>query len=56
MPNAHSNRGKENKEEDIEITNGQFIEELKIDATYTYLGIEKNAALEHKKLREKARK
>ena len=49
-------KGKKTKGEDIEIANGQFIEELENDATYTYLGIEENAALEHKKLREKARK
>ena len=40
----------------IEIEEGKFVEELEGDANYKYLGIEENATLEHRKLREKARK
>ena len=40
----------------IEIEEGKFVEDLDIDADYKYLGIEENATLEHRKLREKARK
>ena len=38
----------------IEIEEGKFVEELEGDANYKYLGIEENATLEHRKLREKA--
>ena len=41
---------------DIEIEQGEFIEDLESGENYKYLGIEENASLEHKKLREKARK
>ena len=40
----------------MEIEKDKFVEDLETDAKYTYLGIEENASLKHKKLREKARK
>ena len=48
-------KGKKVKGTNIEIEDGQFIKDLESDSNYTYLGIEENATLEHKKLREKAR-
>jgi len=47
--------GKKVKVANIEIEDGQFIKDLESYTSYTYLGIEENATLEHKKLREKAR-
>ena len=48
-------KGKKVKGKNIEIEDGKFIEDLENDVNYTYLGIEENATLEHRKLREKAR-
>ena len=49
-------KGKKIKGVDIEIEQGEFIEDLESGENYKYLGIEENASLEHKKLRENARK
>ena len=49
-------KGKKIKSPDKEIEEGKFIIDLESDTTYTYLGIEENATLEHKKLRDKAKK
>merc|ERR1712115_578201 len=49
-------KGKKIKGVDKEIEKGKCITYLESDKTYTYLGIEEKATLEHKKLREKARK
>ena len=48
-------KGEKAEGANIEIAHGQFIKDLESDTNYTYLGIEENASLEHKKLREKAR-
>ena len=48
-------KGKKTKSVDKEIEEGRFIVDLENDTTYTYLGIEENATLEHKKLRDKAK-
>ena len=48
-------KGKKTKSVDKEIEEGKFILDLENDTTYTYLGIEENATLEHKKLRDKAK-
>ena len=49
-------KGVKTKGDRIEIEEGKFVEDLEKDADYKYLGIEENATLEHRKLREKARK
>ena len=49
-------KGKKVEGGSVEIEKDKFVEDLETDAKYTYLGIEENASLEHKKLREKARK
>ena len=46
-------RGKKIKGSDVEIEDGKFVEDLESDSSYTYLGIDENASLDHKKLREK---
>ena len=49
-------KGKKTKSPDKEIEEGKFIVDLESDTTYTYLGIEENATLEHKKLSDKVKK
>ena len=46
-------KGKKVNGTNIEIEEGQFIKDLESDTNYIYLGIEENAKLEHKKLRER---
>ena len=49
-------KGHKTRGDRMEIEDGKFVEDLENDTNYTYLGIEENASLEHRKLREKARK
>ena len=48
-------KGKKTVGKPAEIEQGKCIEDLEHDATYKYLGIEENASIEHKKVREKAK-
>ena len=56
MCKVYYKKCKKIKSGDKEIEKGKFITEVENNKTYTNLGIEENASLEHKKLREKARK
>ena len=49
-------KGKKIAAENIELENGDCIEDLADDSSYKYLGIEENATIEHKQVREKVKK
>ena len=48
-------KGKKAAAENIQLEDGNIIEDLDDDSSYKYLGIEENATIEHKKMREKVK-
>ena len=49
-------KGKKVAAENTQLGDGNFIEDLADDSSYKYLGIEENAVIEHKQMREKIKK
>ena len=49
-------KGKKVAAENIQLDDGNYIEDLAEDSSYKYLGIEENATIEHKQMREKVKK